>query len=83
MIHRQVILSLSLHWHVTVMISSKNVLNEIETALTKNGLIKIRFEADRSVIQKCSTKIQEKLGCECIGKVGKVSVFFRDMPESA
>lgn len=71
------------HLHIGKHGLSETVLSEVETALTKNGLIKIRFESDRSVIQKCSTKIQEKLGCECIGKVGKVSVFFRDMPESA
>jgi len=71
------------HLHIGKHGLSETVLTEVETALTKNGLIKIRFESDRSVIQKCSTKIQEKLSCECIGKVGKVSVFFRDMPESA
>ena len=30
-----------------------------------------------------SSKIKEKLSCEYIGSVGKVSIFFRDMPESA
>ena len=71
------------HLHIGKQGLSKTVLNEIETALTKNGLIKIRFEADRSVIQKCSSKIQEKLSCECVAHLGKISVFFRDMPEDA
>ena len=70
------------HLHIGKKGLGETVLTEVETALTKNGLIKIRFDSDRSVIQKYSSKIQEKLNCECIGSVGKVSVFFRDMPES-
>ena len=70
------------HLHIGKQGLSETVLAEVETALTKNGLIKIRFESDRSVIQKYSCKIQEKLSCECIACVGKVRVFFRDMPES-
>jgi RNA-binding protein len=62
---------------------TETVLAELETALTKNGLIKIRFETDRSTIQTYSSAITEKLGCEYIGGVGKTGVFFRDMPEQA
>lgn len=62
---------------------SETVLAEIETALTKNGLIKIRFEADRVAIQAYCADIPAKLGCEYIGGVGKVGIFFRDMPEKA
>ena len=71
------------HLHIGKQGLSKTVLTEVETALTKNGLIKIRFESDRSAIQKYSSKIKEKLSCEYLGSVGKVSIFFRDMPESA
>ena len=71
------------HLHIGKQGLSKPVLIEVETALTKNGLIKIRFESDRSAIQKYSSKIKEKLSCEYLGSVGKVSIFFREMPESA
>ena len=57
------------------------VLSEIETALNKNGLIKIRFEADRESIKALSVEIPEKTGCELVGSIGKTCVFFRDMPE--
>ena len=57
------------------------VLAEIETALTKNGLIKIRFEADRDGIKSLCADIPEKTSAEFIGSVGKTAVFFRDMPE--
>ncbi len=40
---------------------SETVLAEIETALTKNGLIKIRFEADRVAIQAYCADIPAKL----------------------
>ena len=54
---------------------------EIDTALLKNGLIKIRFEADRKVIKNYCNDITKELNCEYIGGVGKTGIFFRDMPE--
>lgn len=71
------------HVHIGKLGLSETVLAEVETALTKNGLIKIRFEADRATLQSHCTEIPEKLGCEYIGGVGKTGVFFRDMPEKA
>ncbi|HKK17592.1 MAG TPA: YhbY family RNA-binding protein [Opitutales bacterium] len=60
---------------------TESVLAEIETALTKNGLIKIRFESDRDGVKKLCSEIPEKTGSEFVGSVGKTAVFFRDMPE--
>ena len=60
---------------------TESVLAEIETALTKNGLIKIRLEGDRAGIKALCADIPEKTGAECVGSVGKTAVFFRDMPE--
>ncbi|MFU8847482.1 MAG: YhbY family RNA-binding protein [Opitutales bacterium] len=60
---------------------TESVLAEIETALNKNGLIKIRFEQEREAIKTMSTEILEKTGAECVGSVGKTAAFFRDMPE--
>jgi RNA-binding protein len=57
------------------------VFNEIETALLKNGLIKIRFDADRTTIQAYCDEIASQRQCESIGGVGKTRIFFRDMPE--
>lgn len=67
--------------HIGKLGLTESVLAEIETALTKNGLIKIRFENDREGIKTLSKEISEKTGCECVGCVGKTAVFFRDMPE--
>ena len=74
---------LKAHIHVGKHGLSETMLKEIETALTKNGLIKIRFEADRATQKTHCAEIPEKLGCEYVGGVGKTAVFFRDMPEGA
>jgi len=59
------------------------VLAEVELALNKNGLIKIRFESDRAGIKALCEEIHEKTGGELVGSIGKTAVFFRDMPEEA
>ena len=71
------------HIHIGKQGLSETVVKEIDTALLKNGLIKIRFEADRAAIKAHSTDIPVKLGCEYVGGVGKTGIFFRDMPEKA
>lgn len=62
---------------------SESVLAEIETALTKNGLIKIRFESDREGIKALCSEIPWETKSEFVGSVGKTAVFFRDMPEES
>ena len=69
------------HVHVGKHGLSETVLKEIDTALTKNGLIKIRFEAERSVMKAFQDQICQDLACQHVGGVGKTGVFFRDMPE--
>lgn len=59
---------------------TETLLKEIETALIKNGLIKVRFEIERANIQNHVTEISEALNCEYVGGVGKVGIFFREMP---
>ena len=59
---------------------SEPVLGEIEMALSKNGLIKIRFETNRKKIGSMCSEISEKTTSEYVGGVGKVGIFFRDMP---
>lgn len=70
------------HVHLGKLGLSETVRGEIETALTKNGLIKVRFEADRDGVKAFCKEIPEQTGCELVGSVGKTAVFFRDMPEA-
>jgi RNA-binding protein len=60
---------------------SDSVLGEIETALTGNGLIKIRFEGDRATVRQFCQEIPEKTQSEYIGGVGRVGLFFREMKD--
>lgn len=69
------------HIHVGKQGLSETVVKEIDTALLKNGLIKIRFEADREAIKAYADEIPQRLGCDYVGGVGKTGIFFRDMPE--
>lgn len=62
---------------------SESVLTEIETALTKNGLIKLRLESDRAGVKILCEEITAQTKSELIGSVGKTAVFFRDMPEES
>ena len=71
------------HLHIGKQGLSETVLAEIEITLTKNGLIKIRFEAERAAIKTLCDEIPSKLGCEYVGGVGKTGIFFRDMPAEA
>ena len=69
------------HVHLGKQGLTKTVLAEIDTALLKNGLIKVRFESERSLIRDYVTEISAKLRCKYVGGVGKVGIFFREMPE--
>ncbi len=69
------------HVHIGKQGLTETVLAEIEMALTKNGLIKIRFEADREGMKALCQSISERTGSEYVGGVGRVGIFFRDMPE--
>lgn len=71
------------HVHVGRQGLSPAVMGEIETALLKNGLVKIRFDGDRSTIRDYCDTLPPRLGCEFVGLVGKVGVFFRDMPDES
>jgi RNA-binding protein len=69
------------HVHVGKQGLTETVIKEIETALLKNGLIKIRFEAERDAIKQFQAGIADKNRCEYVGGVGKTGIFFREMPE--
>lgn len=68
------------HVHIGKQGLTDTVLKEIETALVKNGLIKLRFETEKAALNEFSAAISEKLNCEAIGGVGKTRAFFREMP---
>lgn len=77
---------LKAHVHIGKQGLGETVLKEIDVALTKNGLIKVRYvkarkESDQEAIEDWNQKIPEKLNCEYVGGVGNTGIFFREMPE--
>lgn len=59
---------------------SEPVLDELETALDAHELIKVRFLI--SEYKKAQAReIEEQLGCERVGMVGHVGIFFRRHPD--
>ena len=71
------------HVHVGKAGLNPTVYTEIERALEKNGLIKLRFEMDRAAMMEACTSIIDKTHCELVGKVGRTAVFFKEMPETS
>ena len=62
------------HLHIGKQGLGINVFKEIDRALIKNGLIKIRFEAEREAIQSYCNDIPDKLNCEC--RAGRKDGYF-------
>lgn len=69
------------HVHLGKKGLTETALAEINTALQKNELIKVRFETERESMQNHIVEIAEKLDCEFVGGVGKVGIFYRKLPE--
>ncbi|CAI8345184.1 MAG: RNA-binding protein YhbY [Opitutia bacterium UBA7350] len=60
---------------------SDSVISEIKTALLKNGLIKIRLDTSRETMRFLCEEIPTLTSCELVGLVGRVGIFFREMPQ--
>lgn len=69
------------HIHIGKQGLTETVLKEIDIALLKNGLIKVRFEAERATMQTYIAEIANQLNCQHAGGVGKTGIFFRETPE--
>lgn len=53
------------------------VLHQIDEALTKHELIKVKFVDFKDEKKELSQEIEKKLECEMCGSIGHISVFFR------
>ncbi|MCH8474775.1 MAG: YhbY family RNA-binding protein [Opitutales bacterium] len=56
----------------------EGVIEEIESALSRDKLIKVRFEGDRDQITEWITEILEKTAAQLVGRVGKTASFYRE-----
>ena len=56
---------------------SDGVREQIASALDRDKLIKIRFEANRDEIAAMLAEIVTRTGAELVGRVGKTASFFK------
>ncbi|MEM7050999.1 MAG: ribosome assembly RNA-binding protein YhbY [Acidobacteriota bacterium] len=59
------------------------VLQEVEKALDHHELIKVRMVGDKGEKKTFAGEIDRRLGCECVGMIGHVAIFYRPHPDEA
>jgi len=60
---------------------SESVLDAIDTALEAHELIKVKIVAERDQREQFVPVIEERLGCECVGTVGRMAILYRKHPD--
>ena len=60
---------------------SESVLDAIDTALEAHELIKVKIVAERDQREQFVPIIEERLGCECVGTVGRMAILYREHPD--
>ncbi|HQU08505.1 MAG TPA: YhbY family RNA-binding protein [Opitutales bacterium] len=53
------------------------VIQEFNTALKHNGLVKVRFHAERSVMEEQIAALCQETLAQLVGSVGKTASFYR------
>jgi len=56
------------------------IIKELDTALRRADLVKVRFAQGREVLQAQSAELAAATNSECVGGVGRVASFFRPHP---
>lgn len=59
---------------------SAGVIQELETGLDRDQLIKVRFDGNRLEIERWIEQISGRTGAECVGAIGKTASFYRPAP---
>lgn len=57
---------------------SPTVIAELERALAKLALVKVRVEGDRELVKALSVEVPRQVPCAWVGQVGKTLVFYRE-----
>lgn len=60
---------------------TENVLGELDTALKRDQVIKVRSSAARGDFKAQLTEVCEKLGCALCGTVGHTASLYRPKPD--
>lgn len=60
---------------------SESVVRAIDAALEAQELIKLKIAADSDERERMVPVIEEQLGCECVGTVGRMAILYRQQPD--
>lgn len=60
---------------------SEGLLQSVDTALDHHELIKVRFVDFKSQKKEIAAQIDARLGCERVGMVGHVVIFYRPISD--
>lgn len=60
---------------------TESVVRAIDTALEAHELVKLKIAAERDERERIVPVIEERLGCECVGTVGRMAILFRRHPD--
>jgi len=58
-----------------------NVLRTIDEAITAHELIKVKLTAERDEREQLIPIIEDRLGCECVGAIGRIAILYRENPD--
>jgi len=56
---------------------SDGVAASIDASLRAHELVKVRLAADRDERKELAAAIEHRLGCECVGIVGRMAILYR------
>lgn len=59
----------------------ESVIRAIDTALDAHELVKVKIAAEREQREEFVPIIEARLGCECVGSVGRMAIFYREHPD--
>jgi RNA-binding protein len=57
---------------------SENVFGAIDAALVAHELIKVKIAVERAEREQFVPIIEDRLGCECVGTVGRMAILYRE-----
>ncbi len=57
------------------------VATEVDRALTAHELVKVQIAAERDERRQIAEAVAAKLGCEWVGGVGRMAIFYRQHPD--
>lgn len=60
---------------------SDGVADSLDRYLTAHELMKVQIRAEREEREVLAQAIEERLGCECVGTIGRMAIFYREHPD--